>query len=73
MIRSLETPSEIIPVRKVATPHKILIMLLISIATILVSAIPGSASASSGMEPTGNFGYAHLLLFTTSSLKSPLR
>lgn len=73
MIKSLEPTLDHIPVRKVTAPHNILILLLISIATILVSALPGSASASSSTGQTRNFGYAHLLLFDTSSLKGPLR
>lgn len=73
MIQLIETASDHIPARKVTAPHNILIMLLISIATILISALPGSASASSDVDHVSNFGYAHLLLFGTTSLNGPLR
>lgn len=73
MIQLIENASSRIPARRVTAPHNILIMLIISIATILVSALPGSASSVSNGEHVGNFGYAHLMLFDTTSLDSPLR
>lgn len=58
--------------RKSAFPRNIVILLLILTATILVSALPGSAFASAGVSQTRSTGYVHLLLFSTSSLHKPL-
>jgi len=73
MIRSLETTFGQTPTRKNTSIHDIVTLLLISIATILLSALPANALANSGIDRTRNFGYDNLLLFGSSSLHGPLK
>lgn len=73
MIQLRETSFDYVLAPRVTSRHNTMIMLLISLATILVTALPGSASASSDVGQNGNLGYSHLLLFSTTSLNSPLR
>jgi len=73
MIQSIGSKLVHFPERKLTSPHNSVILLLILTATILRSALPGSASASGNVSQTRDVGYAHLLLFETSSLNKPLK
>ena len=53
--------------------HSLLILLLILTSTILVSSLPGSASASANMSEARMTGHANLLLFDMSYLNKPLK
>ncbi len=73
MIQSLESSLGLIPQRKSTNPHNFAVLLLISMAAILISALPSSASASANVSQKKSVDQSHLLLFTTSSLKNPLK
>lgn len=55
MIQSIDTKLDHIPERKLTSPHNVLILLFISIAAILVSALPGSPAASADSCHLSNF------------------
>ena len=73
MIQSLESSLGLIPQRKSTNPHNVALLILILIAAILVSGSPSSASASANVSQKKSNDQSHLLLFTRSSLKNPLK